>query len=61
MPPDTYTSTRADQPLLPTLRRFLPFLWPAGQPKLKVRIVVAMLLVIASKLVQVFGAAFTLK
>ncbi|RZM33945.1 MAG: ABC transporter ATP-binding protein/permease, partial [Sphingomonas sp.] len=61
MPPDTYTSTRADQPLLPTLRRFLPFLWPAGQPKLKARIVVAMLLVIASKLVQVFGAAFTLK
>jgi ATP-binding cassette subfamily B protein len=61
MPPDTYTFTRADQPLLPTLRRFLPFLWPAGQPKLKARIVVAMLLVIASKLVQVFGAAFTLK
>jgi ABC-type transport system involved in Fe-S cluster assembly fused permease/ATPase subunit len=61
MPPDTYTSTRADQPLLPTLRRFLPFLWPAGQPKLKARIVVAMLLVIASKLIQVFGAAFTLK
>ena len=61
MPPDTYTSTRADQPLLPTLRRFLPFLWPAGQPKLMARIVVAMLLVIASKLIQVFGAAFTLK
>ena len=61
MPPDTYTSTRADQPLLPTLRRFLPFLWPAGQPRLKARIVVAMLLVIASKLIQVFGAAFTLK
>ncbi|TXC72375.1 ABC transporter ATP-binding protein/permease [Sphingomonas ginsenosidivorax] len=61
MPPDTTTSTRADQPLLPTLRRFLPFLWPSGQPKLKARIVVAMLLVIASKLIQVFGAAFTLK
>jgi ABC-type transport system involved in Fe-S cluster assembly fused permease/ATPase subunit len=61
MPPETFTSTRADQPLLPTLRRFLPFLWPAGQPRLKARIVVAMLLVIGSKLIQVFGAAFTLK
>ena len=61
MPPDTYSSTNADQPLLPTLRRFLPFLWPAGQPALKLRIVGAMLLVVTSKLVQVFGAAFTLK
>ncbi len=61
MPPESFTSTRADQPLLPTLRRFLPFLWPAGQPRLKARIVVAMLLVIGSKLIQVFGAAFTLK
>jgi ATP-binding cassette subfamily B protein len=61
MPPDTISTTRADQPLLPTLRRFLPFLWPAGQPRLKARIVVAMLLVIGSKLIQVFGAAFTLK
>lgn len=50
-----------DQPLLPTLRRFLPYLWPAGEPILKLRIVVAMLLVIASKLTQVFGAAYTLK
>jgi ABC-type transport system involved in Fe-S cluster assembly fused permease/ATPase subunit len=61
MPPQDLTPTRADQPLLPTLRRFLPFLWPAGQPKLKARIVVAMLLVVGSKLIQVFGAAFTLK
>ncbi len=61
MPPLNEPITRADQPLLPTLRRFLPFLWPAGQPQLKARIVGAMLLVIASKLVQVFGAAFTLK
>lgn len=61
MPPDTISTTRADQPLLPTLRRFLPFLWPAGQPRLKARIVVAMALVVCSKLIQVFGAAFTLK
>ena len=31
MPPvDPTSHTRADQPLLPTLRRFLPYLWPAG-------------------------------
>ncbi|MEI5688172.1 ABCB family ABC transporter ATP-binding protein/permease [Sphingomonas kyungheensis] len=62
MPPTDPTShTRADQPLLPTLRRFLPYLWPAGQPALKARIVGAMTLVVMSKLVQVFGAAYTLK
>lgn len=62
MPPTDPTSqTRADQPLLPTLRRFLPYLWPAGETGLKARIVVAMLLVVASKIVQVFGAAYTLK
>src|SRR3546814_17535618 len=61
MPPDPTSHTRADQPLWPTLRRFLPYLWPAGEPHLKLRIVAAMLLVLASKLVQVFGAAYTLK
>ncbi|MCM8730443.1 ABCB family ABC transporter ATP-binding protein/permease [Hephaestia sp. GCM10023244] len=62
MPPDTATShTPLDQPLWPTLRRFLPYLWPADEPRLKLRIVAAMLLVLASKLVQVFGAAYTLK
>ena len=50
-----------DRPLIPTLRRFLPYLWPAGQPALKARIVVAMLLVVASKVVQVYGAAYALK
>ena len=61
MPPDPTSRTRADQPLWPTLRRFLPYLWPAGEARLKLRIVGAMLLVLASKLVQVFGAAYTLK
>ncbi|HEU4961295.1 MAG TPA: ABC transporter ATP-binding protein/permease [Sphingomonas sp.] len=61
MPPDPTAHTRADQPLWPTLKRFLPYLWPAGETGLKARIVGAMLLVIASKLVQVFGAAYTLK
>jgi ATP-binding cassette subfamily B protein len=62
MPPADPTShTRADQPLLPTLRRFLPYLWPEGQTGLKARIVGAMTLVVMSKIVQVFGAAYTLK
>jgi len=62
MPPaDPTSQTRADQPLIPTLRRFLPYLWPAGETGLKARIVGAMALVVASKIVQVFGAAYTLK
>ncbi|HET9429487.1 MAG TPA: ABC transporter ATP-binding protein/permease [Allosphingosinicella sp.] len=32
-----------------TLRRFLPYLWPAGEPGLKVRVVFAVLLVLAAK------------
>jgi ATP-binding cassette, subfamily B, heavy metal transporter len=44
-----------------TLRRFLPYLWPKGGTKLKVRIVGAMLLVVCSKLVQVYGAPFALQ
>jgi ABC-type transport system involved in Fe-S cluster assembly fused permease/ATPase subunit len=62
MPPADPTRTTApERPLLPTLRRFLPYLWPEGEPGLKLRISAAMLLVVASKLVQVFGAAYTLK
>ncbi len=47
--------------MLATLRRFLPYLWPADAPGLKVRIVAALLLVVASKLVQVYGAPFALQ
>src|SRR5690242_3704519 len=61
MATDPTSHTRADLPLWPTLRRFLPYLWPVGETRLKARIIGAMLLVIASKLVQVFGAAYTLK
>jgi ATP-binding cassette subfamily B protein len=53
--------TSSEQPLIPTLRRFLPYLWPAGEPTLRARIVLAMGFVLLSKLVQVFGAAYTLK
>src|SRR5687768_16014340 len=31
------------------LRRFLPYLWPAGEPGLRVRVVIAVLLVFIAK------------
>ncbi|MBN8808772.1 MAG: ABC transporter ATP-binding protein/permease [Sphingomonas sp.] len=61
MPPATIPPTTTERPMLPTLRRFLPYLWPAGEPVLKARIVGAMLLVVTSKVVQVYGAAYALK
>ncbi|WP_341207964.1 ABC transporter ATP-binding protein/permease [uncultured Sphingomonas sp.] len=61
MPPDRSTSSAAERPLLPTLRRFLPDLWPADAPGMKLRVVGAMLLVVLSKLVQVYGAPFALQ
>ncbi len=61
MPPLRTPSSGKDRPLLPTLRRFLPYLWPVGEPVLRARIVAAMLLVVASKLVQVYGSAYTFK
>ncbi|MFA6116465.1 MAG: ABC transporter ATP-binding protein/permease [Sphingomonas sp.] len=60
MPPMT-EPTRIERPLIPTLRRFLPYLWPADAPMLRLRIVVALLLVLGSKLVQVYGAPFALQ
>jgi ATP-binding cassette subfamily B protein len=44
-----------------TVRRFVPYLWPSGAPGLKARIVAAFAFVIASKLVQVYGAPFALQ
>ena len=38
-----------------TLRRFLPYLWPAGEPALRARVVLAVLLVLAAK-----GATLTM-
>ena len=52
---------RVEPPLLPTLKRFLPYLWPAGEPGLKARIVAAMTLVALSKVTQVYVIAFSLK
>ncbi|MBA3879121.1 MAG: metal ABC transporter permease [Sphingobium sp.] len=45
----------------PMLRRFLPYLWPKDQPGLRIRIILSLLLIVASKLVQVYGAPFALQ
>ncbi|MFW2850686.1 ABCB family ABC transporter ATP-binding protein/permease [Sphingomonas sp. TX0543] len=62
MPPiDPTTALTADRPLWPTLRRFLPYLWPADAPGVRARVTGALLLVVCSKLVQVYGAPFALQ
>jgi len=61
MPPLDTTRTGPDRPLLPTMRRFLPYLWPADAPGMRIRVSIAMALVVASKLVQVYGAPFALQ
>ena len=62
MPPLSETSDPTpERPLWPTLRRFLPYLWPTGEPALKARIVGAMLLVACSKVTQVYVTAYSLK
>ncbi len=51
MPPD-HNNNRIDgrEPeLIPTLRRFLPHLWPKDAPELKIRILLAALFVLAAK------------
>src|SRR6476646_4445902 len=50
MPPAADTSADAP-PAFATLRRFLPYLWPSDNPKLRARVIGAMLLVLASKAV----------
>jgi ATP-binding cassette, subfamily B, heavy metal transporter len=52
----------AEPPMGPTLRRFLPYLWPDDAPGLKLRIVLSGFLVIVSKAIQLsmgflYGAA----
>ena len=52
MPPDTaHGKTISRDEGWRTLRRFLPYLWPADRPGLRRRIVLAMLLVLAAKAV----------
>ena len=61
MPPDPSRSGGHRRRIVPTLRRFLPFLWPADAPDLRRRIVIAFVFVVFSKLVQVYGAPFALQ
>jgi ABC-type transport system involved in Fe-S cluster assembly fused permease/ATPase subunit len=52
MPPDSpapASSSKRDIESWPTLRRFLPYLWPRDNPALRTRIVVAMALVLGGK------------
>ena len=49
MPPLSATDTRNPEHGFATLRRFLPYLWPAGAGALKARVVVALVLVLLSK------------
>ena len=61
MPPQHVTPD-APMPGFAIFRRFIPYLWPKDQPGLRARIVVAMLLVLASKAIQIsmgflYGAA----
>ncbi|MBA4753318.1 MAG: ABC transporter ATP-binding protein/permease [Sphingobium sp.] len=51
MPPDMPTSAPLP-PVWATLRRFLPYLWPADAPALRRRVVVAMLCVLAAKVIS---------
>jgi ATP-binding cassette, subfamily B, heavy metal transporter len=53
MPPITPDQDAKDiKPDFAVMRRFLPYLWPKDQPGLRVRIVIALLLVVVSKLIQ---------
>ncbi|MEK6638503.1 MAG: ABC transporter ATP-binding protein/permease [Pseudomonadota bacterium] len=52
MPPLATQTTEATNLDFAVMRRFLPYLWPKDQPALRVRIVIALLLVLASKLVM---------
>lgn len=60
MPPENPVSS-AERPLLGTMKRFLPYLWPKHSPGLRARIVIALVFVVISKIVQVYGAPFALQ
>ena len=57
-----FSVTSGPDPGWTPLRRFLPYLWPAGEPRLKARVVIAVVLVLLAKGVAlstgfVYGAA----
>ena len=60
MPPSRITSTDAPEGGWRTIRKVAPYLWPAGQGWVKQRVVIAMLFLLASKLVSV-GTPFLYK
>ena len=39
MPPDNPPDQKLNEPGLALMRRFLPYLWPKGQPGLKARVI----------------------
>ena len=49
MPPDATNVTERPEAGWRAMRRFLHYLWPAGQPALRARVVVALLLVLVAK------------
>jgi ATP-binding cassette, subfamily B, heavy metal transporter len=51
MTDDATETERRAEPGFAALRRFLPYLWPAGEPGLKARVVLSLLLVVVSILV----------
>jgi len=51
MPPERPELANRPEPSFATLRRFLPYLWPADRPGLRARVVIALALVLASKAV----------
>ncbi len=52
MPPDTPDANLPMPPVWATFRRFIPYLWPKDSPALRVRIVLALLLVVAGKAIS---------
>jgi ATP-binding cassette, subfamily B, heavy metal transporter len=52
MPPLATSTTENSNLDFAVMRRFLPYLWPKDQPALRIRIVIALLLVLVSKLVM---------
>ncbi|NIJ23542.1 ABCB family ABC transporter ATP-binding protein/permease [Sphingomonas japonica] len=61
MPPIPDSTVTTERPMLATIKRFLPYLWPDDAPALKVRIIGALGFVLLSKIVQVYVVSYTLK
>jgi len=59
MPPDLPGGTQVSREAgFALLRRFLPYLWPAGEPMLRLRVVASLLLIVASTAVQFVALPF---